>query len=117
MSGIIFLPHKWWWLHFKKFISSSYSQSKYLKLPFSFDIHANVLIFGPGFVPYVQSILAFPVHIEFHPLFHPETPSLLLSGHPYALFKILIYFSRKKWMEGYNPFPHGHTAAADCLQI
>lgn len=56
----------------KKIISSSYSWSKYLKMPFSFDIHANVLIFGPGFVPYVHSLLASLVHIEISPFFHPE---------------------------------------------
>lgn len=73
---------------FKKIVSSSYSWSKYLKLQFSFDIHANVLIFGPGFVPHAQSILAFPVHIEFQPIFHLEMPSVSLvipETDPYLL--------------------------------
>lgn len=54
-------------------------------MPFSFDIHANVPIFGPGFVPYVHSLLASLVHIEISPFF----PLLCLSDY-YAQFKILI---------------------------
>ena len=62
---------------FKNSYFPSYSWSKCLELPFSFDIRANVLVFGVGFVPHVHSILASPVQAEFYPLFHSEMPSLL----------------------------------------